>query len=481
MRRSLFLVGVALLMSGCSGVSTEPAVGGGDVTVTEVVPAQGPLAGNIPVQIKGSGFVADNLLVTFGGTAMANPELIDAQTVRGMLPPRSQAGVVDVVVACAAGQFSLANGFEYHDAAPISITGLNPPNGPLTGGTTVTITGTGFQAANATVAFGGVNGTGVSITSDTSLSVLTPASATAGPVSVSVANANGTATLPNAFVYGNGGGGGGGGGSTVTENLGGVVEFNNVKQGGDPAYSQGFGLFFAASDVSYPSPGTCALDLNQFPNVTTTLDAGANVTIAQGSNSMSVPKVSNSYGPSYLLNNGPASSYVLGQMAGVSGPGAGAGIAAFNAASVAAAPSTDYQAWMDPLGFWNFEGGGVWTAGSDMWFSWTGSDTSPVDHVQLFIVGQDLGGATHVLQCDLREGGDMGGFCVGAGGSGDLCQTPGAKMSDFWTAIGGPQMGFGAANVILYRGNRSTFTLPNGSNAALDVSIVKVGSLIMSE
>lgn len=489
MRHSVFLSAAVTFVTfasyGCSGVQTQPA-DAGNVTITEVVPAQGPLAGNVPVQINGEGFTADNLLVTFGGTQMADAQVVNATTVRGTLPARSQSGLVDVVVACANGQATLTDGFEYRDASAISITGINPPNGPLSGGTTVTITGTGFSGGTTTVTFGGTNGTNVIVADDSSLTVLTPAAANAGAVAVAVANGNGTASLPNAFVYGNGGGGGGGGGAqTTTESLGGISEFNLVKVGSDPEYTQGYAFYFAASDVLYPAPGTCALDLNQLPNVTTTLDAGTSVTVSQGNTNFTLPKdTSNGY-PLYVNQNGAASSFAMGQMAGINAPGAG-GLAAFNVASVASAPAANYSAWLDPFGFQSMEGGGFWSGGSDLWVVWgeggqMGVVNNPVNHVQVYVIGQDLAGTMHVLQCDLREGGDTGGFCVRGGGSSDLCQTPGASMTDFWNAIGGPQVGFGAANVLLYRGNRSVYALPNGANAALDVSVVKAGSLIMSQ
>lgn len=466
--------------AGCSGVSTQPTQQG-SVTVTEVVPAQGPLAGNIPVQIRGTGFTADNLLVTFGGTQMNDAQVIDAETVRGTLPARSQAGTVDVTVACAAGSFTLADGFEYHDAAAVSITGLNPPNGPVGGGTTVTITGTGFAGGPTTVAFGGANGTGVTVNSDTELTVLTPAAAAAGPVSVAISNANGAASLPNAFVYGDGGGGGGGGGggSTVTENLGGISEFNLLRSGGDPNTAGGFALYFAATDMVFPAPGTCALDLNQLPGVSTTLDAGANVTVAQGANTLDLAKdTSNGY-VQYVTNGAAASKFTLGQTAGISAPGA-AGVAAFNHASVASAPIADYEAWLDPFGFQDFKSGGFWSGQSDLWLMWgeggqAGVVNNPVNHVQLYITSLDF---SHVLQCDLRDGGDTGAFCVKGGGSGDICQTAGATMTDLFNAMGG---GFQLANVFLYRGNRSTYALPSGANAALDVSIVKVTSITMAQ
>lgn len=475
--RSLFAFAsvLALVSVGCSGVKTEPAANTGDVTIAEVVPAEGPLSGNVPVQIKGSGFTEENLLVTFGGTSVGDAEVVNSTTIRGTLPPHSQPGLVDVVVACAAGQATLSDGFEYREAAALSITGITPNNGPITGGTTVTITGVGFSGGATIVKFGANNGTGVNVVSDAQLTVLTPAAAANGPVPVAVTNDNGTTQLPNAFVYGDGGTTNPGT-STVTENLGGVAEFDRMLVNADPAYSAGQAFFFAASDVVYPANNTCALDLNQFPSVTSTLDAGAQVTMQQSGTSLALPKdASDPAFPIYIQSNGPETAFTLGEMAGVTAPGA-AGVAAFNQAAVATAPSADYQAWLDPLGFSSFDGGGVWSNQSDLWISW--EMTTTTDHIQIILVGSDMAGGQHVLQCDIR-GGDTGGFCIKGGGANDICQTPGATMTDFYAAIDGPTMGFGASNVFLYRGNRSTFSLPGGATGALDVNVVRATSLGM--
>ena len=82
----------------------------------------------------------------------------------------------------------------------IAVSSVSPTSGPTTGGTAVTITGTGFQSG-ATVSFGGKTATNVSVVSTTSLTAITP-SHPAGTVSVTVTNPNGqSATLSNAYTY----------------------------------------------------------------------------------------------------------------------------------------------------------------------------------------------------------------------------------------------------------------------------------------
>ncbi|WP_180336097.1 putative Ig domain-containing protein [Pleomorphomonas diazotrophica] len=80
-----------------------------------------------------------------------------------------------------------------------AISGVAPNTGPTTGGTTVTLTGTGFTGTTG-VTFGGTAGTSVNVVSDTSLTVVTPAG-TIGAVAVAVTNGVGTGTLPSAYTY----------------------------------------------------------------------------------------------------------------------------------------------------------------------------------------------------------------------------------------------------------------------------------------
>jgi transcription elongation GreA/GreB family factor len=75
------------------------------------------------------------------------------------------------------------------------------PGGSVNGGETVTLTGTGFTGATA-VNFGTVAGTSLSVTSDTSLTIVAPAQA-AATVNVTVITPAGTSLVgtANAYVY----------------------------------------------------------------------------------------------------------------------------------------------------------------------------------------------------------------------------------------------------------------------------------------
>ncbi len=195
-------------------------------TIGGLSPSDGPTGGGTSVTITGTSFVVGETTVSFGGTSVsaANVHVIASNTLT-VTSPVGAAGPADVTVATPGGSATRAGGFTYR-AAP-TVADLSPTAGPTAGGTTVTITGTGFVPGGTTVTFGsqtvpasGVNGDG------TVLTVSSPAvpSSQAGPVSVTVTTAGGQATAPRQFTYlgapGGGnitpGGGPIGGGTPVT-------------------------------------------------------------------------------------------------------------------------------------------------------------------------------------------------------------------------------------------------------------------------
>jgi len=85
-------------------------------------------------------------------------------------------------------------------AAALSVTSISPTSGRTTGGTNVSIAGSGFQSG-AQVSFGGNAATKVTVVSSTSITASTPPHA-AGTVNVTVTNPNGqSATLVNGYTY----------------------------------------------------------------------------------------------------------------------------------------------------------------------------------------------------------------------------------------------------------------------------------------
>src|SRR5262249_2282266 len=104
----------------------------------------------------------------------------------------------DVVVTNPDGQSTtLANGFTY--GSP-TLSSIDPNSGSTTGNTSVTLTGTNFNGG-ATVSFGGTPATGVTVVSNTSIIVTTPAHAS-GVVDIVLTNLDGqSATLAGGFTY----------------------------------------------------------------------------------------------------------------------------------------------------------------------------------------------------------------------------------------------------------------------------------------
>jgi len=79
------------------------------------------------------------------------------------------------------------------DTTPL-VTAVSPPSGLTTGGTTVTVTGSGFTGA-VSVFFGRVQGSAMVVGSDTSLTVTSPPGAVAGTVDVTVQTATASSPL----------------------------------------------------------------------------------------------------------------------------------------------------------------------------------------------------------------------------------------------------------------------------------------------
>src|SRR5208283_1873507 len=100
------------------------------------------------------------------------------------------AGTVDITVTTPSGTSatSAADQFTY-DPIP-TVTGISPAAGPIAGGTTVTVTGTGFTGATS-VKFGSNAATSYVVNSATSITAVSPAGS-AGTVDITVTTPGGT-------------------------------------------------------------------------------------------------------------------------------------------------------------------------------------------------------------------------------------------------------------------------------------------------
>jgi hypothetical protein len=167
-------------------------------TLASVTPASGGTAGGTSVVLAGTGFAA-GATVTVGGAAATVGGV--TATAISITTPAHAAGAVDVVVTNPDGQATtLAAAFTFvAPPPPPALVSVSPAGGPVSGGTPVVLTGTGF-AGGATVTFGGV-AAAVTTASATSLAVTTPPGV-AGVVDVVVTNPDGQAsTLVGGYTY----------------------------------------------------------------------------------------------------------------------------------------------------------------------------------------------------------------------------------------------------------------------------------------
>ncbi len=163
--------------------------------VTALLPAFGPAAGGTVVTITGVDFTGATS-VRFGNTSAQSFTVISDTQITAVSPPGT--GVVHVTVTTPAGTSapSITDRFTY---AP-TITAISPNQGAAIGGTTVTITGTGFSGATI-VAFGLTPAT-YFVTDATHITAISPAGS--GTVDITVTTAAGTSPLTPAdrFIYG---------------------------------------------------------------------------------------------------------------------------------------------------------------------------------------------------------------------------------------------------------------------------------------
>jgi hypothetical protein len=181
-------------------------VGGGVAGpfITSINPLFGPAGGWTDVEFVGAGF-SGATSVTFNGTPALSFNVVNDGIIDAVTPPGPLLVTVDVEVTTPLGSHELTSAFTYVFDTPPFIDTVVPSTGPTAGGTPVTISGLNVVGVTD-VTFGGVSGTGLTITSPTSLTVTTPPGS-AGDVDV-VADGAGMATIVDGFTYTGGGPGG---------------------------------------------------------------------------------------------------------------------------------------------------------------------------------------------------------------------------------------------------------------------------------
>jgi len=172
-------------------------------TVTSISPTAGPTGGGTTVIITGTGFSAASPTgaVKFGATNASYT--INSNTQITATSPAGSAGIVDVTVTTAGGTSATSAADQFTYVAAPTVTAVSPTVGPTGGGTTVTITGTGFSTASPTgaVKFGAANAS-YTINSNTQITATSPA-AVAATYDITVTNPGGASATSAAdqFTY----------------------------------------------------------------------------------------------------------------------------------------------------------------------------------------------------------------------------------------------------------------------------------------
>ena len=170
-------------------------------TVTAIQPTTGPTTGGTTVTLTGTDFTSDTSVSVDGSDPITPDSISDDGTELTFTTPEHAAGGVDVTVTTGAGTSGPVT-FTYEDLAATvpTISALDPDNGPAAGGTTVTITGTGFTDDSTVSVDGSDPITPDAVSEDgTTLTFTTPAH-DVGAVTVTVTNAVGTSG-PLAYTY----------------------------------------------------------------------------------------------------------------------------------------------------------------------------------------------------------------------------------------------------------------------------------------
>jgi hypothetical protein len=152
--------------------------------LSSVPSAIGPTAGATSVTLKRAKF-AYGQVVPYGATT-ASSITFDSATQIAIPTPAASAGAVNVAA--------------WPWPSSPTLSAISPASGPATGGTLVTLTGTGFLAG-VTVTFGSAAATSVTVQSSNKITAITPASS-AGTVNVVVTDPNGgSGTLTSGFTF----------------------------------------------------------------------------------------------------------------------------------------------------------------------------------------------------------------------------------------------------------------------------------------
>ncbi|XP_061189118.1 fibrocystin-L-like [Saccostrea echinata] len=186
------------------GVSTNTNQFTYGLAIGSISPSSGSLGGGQEVTITGNGFSTQTAVTICGKPCTIISSATQSNTQFVCSTPANPAGACDVVASEGSETSTKTGGYTYDSSVTPTITSVNPTYGGTAGGTSVTITGTGFgnSAAAVSVKIGGVT-CAINTISDTSVTCTT--GARSGSIDTAVAlqvATNGIADQTNAaFSY----------------------------------------------------------------------------------------------------------------------------------------------------------------------------------------------------------------------------------------------------------------------------------------
>lgn len=155
--------------------------------------SSGPTSGGNTITLSGTGLSTASS-VSFGGNT-ATPTVISDSQLSVTVPAGTAAGSVALSVTTTGG---VASGLSYVYVDSPTVTAVSPSSGSTSGGTAVTLTGTGLATVSDVTIGGAVAPFGV--ISSTEVSVITPPG-TAGAADVVVTTTGGSVTVVGGYTY----------------------------------------------------------------------------------------------------------------------------------------------------------------------------------------------------------------------------------------------------------------------------------------
>jgi IPT/TIG domain-containing protein len=164
--------------------------------ITAITPANGPVQGGNTVTLTGENFTSV-AAVTFGSTPASSFTVVSGTTMTAVVPGGNPPGPVQVTVATSSGT---SNGFAYFSLTPPAVSTVAPNQGPTTGGTAVTLLGTGFTGAT-NVRFGATAASSFTVFSDNQINAVAPPGSGVVQVVVTTAGGSNPQTAAGAYTF----------------------------------------------------------------------------------------------------------------------------------------------------------------------------------------------------------------------------------------------------------------------------------------